>query len=57
MEKALQLNCPLRAIANEANEEVCGMDSNRDGIIGVDDLLALLALYGRSTPQCADAGR
>merc|ERR1711912_8021 len=57
MEKALQLNCPLSAIANEANEEICGMDSNSDGIIGVDDLLALLALYGRSAPQCVDGGR
>jgi len=31
---------------------ICGLDTNMDNIVGVDDLLALLASYGRSTEMC-----
>jgi hypothetical protein len=41
-----------------SSNPICGLDTNMDNIVGVDDLLALLASYGRSTEMCGfDTGR
>ena len=66
IQKATQINCPVSydeiAAAPQvpvctSQSPVCGLDYNSDGIVGVDDLLALLASYGVSTLSCAGAGR
>jgi len=35
----------------------CAFDYNDDGIVGVDDLLGLLASYGRIVGSCSESGR
>ena len=41
---------------NAVADPICGIDSNADGSVGVDDLLALLASYGQSTSHCVGVG-
>ena len=41
-----------RLIDSRADEAACAIDATADGIVGVDDLLFLLAAYGTTDFSC-----
>ena len=59
--RAAVAQCPGMAMSVSSTDisALCMADSNYDGIVGVDDLLWMLASYGRTTDFCpgVDGGR